>query len=382
VRGLHLPHQNLCHIFSPDHSEQCAIVINLFHGFDVQIIFFFNHVILGGNFLKKIGVVQYGLGPIGQSITKLLAEKKNIEIAGAVDIDPKKIGQPLSILTGKKELSRIKVTEDLEDIKIKNNFKVAIHTTGSYLKEVTPQLKEIANLGFNIISSCEELSYPWKEHQKFAREINDFAERNKISIVGTGINPGFLMDTLVITLTGLCQKISKIECKRIQDTSERRLPFQKKIGTGLTLDEFQKKANSGSIRHVGFRESIWMIADSLNWNLDSIIETTRPIIAEKRLKSKFFMVEKGLVAGIDQTAIGTLKDSELIRLNLLAYLGCANPKEELSIEGFPKIQMEIKGGVNGDFGTTAIIVNSIPKIVNSEPGLHTMRDLLIPSALL
>ncbi|KON27791.1 hypothetical protein AC481_03705 [miscellaneous Crenarchaeota group archaeon SMTZ-80] len=259
---------------------------------------------------------------------------------------------------------------------------MAIHTTGSYLKEVTPQLKEIANSGFHIISSCEELSYPWKEHQKFAREINDFAQRNKISILRTWINPGFLMDTLVITLKGLCQEISKIECKRIQDASERGLLFQKKIGTGLTFDEFQKKANSGSIRHVGFRESMLMISVSLNWNLDNIIETTRLIIAEKRLKSKFLTVEKGLVIGIDQTAIGTLKDSELIRLNLLAYLGCPYPKEEVSIEGFPKIQMEIKGGVNGDFGTTSIIVNSIPKIVNSEPGLHTMRDLPIPSALL
>ena len=133
---------------------------------------------------------------------------------------------------------------------------------------------------------------------------------------------------------------------------------------------------------MGFRESMLMISDSLNWNLDNIIETTRPIIAEKRLKSKFLTVEKGLVIGIDRTAIGTLKDSELIRLNLLAYLGCSYPKEEVSIEGFPKIQMEIKGGVNGDFGTTSIIVNSIPKIVNSEPGLHTMRDLPIPSALL
>lgn len=332
--------------------------------------------------MEKIGVVQYGLGPIGLSITKLLLERKNIEIAGAVDIDPKKIGQPLGILTGKKELSRIKVTEHLEDIKIKNKIKVAIHTTGSYIKDVTPQLKEIANLGFHIISSCEELSYPWKEHQKLAREINNFAERNKVSILGTGINPGFLMDTLVITLTGLCQKISKIECKRMQDASMRRLPFQKKIGVGLTLDEFQKKANSGLIRHVGFRESMWMISDSLNWNLDKIIETTRPIIAEKRLKSKFLTVEKGLVAGIDQTATGTLKGSELIRLNLLAYLGCAYPREEIYIEGFPKIEMEIKGGVNGDLGTTSIIANSIPKIINSEPGLHTMRDLPIPSALL
>jgi 4-hydroxy-tetrahydrodipicolinate reductase len=332
--------------------------------------------------LKKIGVVQYGLGPIGLSVTKLLTEKKNFEIVGAVDIDPKKICQPLSSLTGKKELSGIKVSENLEDIEINNEIKVAIHTTGSYLKEVTPQLKEIANSGFHIVSSCEELSYPWREHQKFARKINDFAERNKISILGTGINPGFLMDALVITLTGLCQKISKIQCKRIQDASERRLPFQKKIGAGLTPDEFQKKANSGLIKHVGFRESIWMIVDSLNWNLDRITETTRPIISEKRVKSKFLTVEKGLVTGIDQTAIGILKDSELIRLNLLAYLGCSYPKEEVSIEGFPKIQMEIKGGVHGDFGTSSIIVNSIPKIIDSEPGLHTMRDLPIPSALL
>jgi 4-hydroxy-tetrahydrodipicolinate reductase len=332
--------------------------------------------------LKKIGVVQFGLGPIGISVIKLLVEKKDFEISGAIDIDPRKISRPLSALTGKKELSGINVAEKLRDIEVKNEVKVAIHTTGSYLKEVTPQLKEIADSGFHIVSSCEELSYPWREHQEFAKEINDFAKRNKISILGTGINPGFLMDTLIITLTGLCQKISKIECKRRQDASERRLPFQKKIGAGLTLGEFQKKVRSGLIRHVGFRESIWMIADSLNWNLDEITETTRPIIAEKRVKSKFLTVEKGHVIGIDQIARGILDNSEMIKLNLLAYLGCPYPKEEINIEGFPKIQMEIKGGVHGDFGTTSIIVNSIPKVIDSEPGLHTMRDLPIPSALL
>ncbi len=329
-----------------------------------------------------IGIVQYGLGPIGISVLKLLLEKKGLEIVGAIDIDPEKIGKSLSDVTGEKDVPRIKVTNHIEDVRIENEIKVAIHATGSYIEDVFPQLKEISKQGFHIVSSCEELSYPWKEHPEIAYEIDRIAKDNEISILGTGVNPGFLMDALPIVLTGVCQRISRIECKRVQDASSRRLPFQKKIGAGLGLDDFQNKVNSGMIRHVGFRESLHMISDAMNWKLDKIVERVEPILAKKEVKSEFLLVEKGKVAGINQMAIGLKSGSELLKLNLQAYLGCKSPREEIRIEGLPNIEMEIKGGVHGDIATASILVNSISKIVNTKPGLHTMRDLAIPSALL
>ena len=332
--------------------------------------------------MEKIGVVQYGLGPIGVSTVKLLLHKRGVAVVGAVDIDPAKAGKSLADVVGDGRLSGIEVVDRIEKVHVDSRVKVTIHATGSYVKDVLPQLREIASHGFHIISSCEELAYPWREHLEITRQIDRAARDYGVSILGTGVNPGFLMDTLAITLTGVCQRISKIECRRIQDAALRRLPFQRKIGAGLTLGEFQDKVNAGVVRHVGFRESIWMIADSLGWNLDKIDERVEPIIADRTLRSRFITVEKGQVAGIDQTAVGEQEGNEKIRLNLQAYLGCETPRDEVYIEGTPNLEMQIKGGVNGDIATAAMLVNTITKVVGAEPGLHTMRDLPIPSALL
>jgi 4-hydroxy-tetrahydrodipicolinate reductase len=247
------------------------------------------------------------------------------------------------------------------------------------LKDVKAQLLGIMKSGVDIVSTCEELSYPYLKNPAIAKELDAAARRNKVTLLGTGVNPGFVMDTLVLTSTGVCQEVKKIKSSRIQNASYRRLPFQKKIGAGLTPDEFKAKVADGTIKHVGFQESIAMIASGLGWKLDRIEESVESKLAETPVASQYLKVEAGQVAGVNQTAQGVLNGEPVITLNLQAYLGCPDPKEWIVIEGQPTIDLTIKGGVHGDIATAAVVVNCIPRVLNSGPGLMTMKDLPVPS---
>jgi hypothetical protein len=328
--------------------------------------------------LRSIKLVQYGVGPIGVEVARYALKKQGVKFVGAVDIDPHKVGKDLGELTvGKK--TGVRVTDDAAELLAKTKPDLVLHSTGSYLKDVEPQLLEIVKAGANVISTCEELSYPYLKSPRIARELDAKARRNKVTILGTGVNPGFVMDTLVLTTTGVCQDIKKVRASRIQDASYRRLPFQKKIGAGLTPTEFETRVAEGTIKHVGFPESIAMIAAGLGWKLDRIEETIEPKLAEQPVGSEFLKVEPGQVGGLNQTASGIIGDEQVIVLNLQAYLGCPDPKEWIVIDGQPPIDLTVKGGIHGDIATAAVIVNCIPRVLNAEPGFKTMKDLPIPS---
>lgn len=329
--------------------------------------------------LKDIKLVQYGVGPIGIGLVKYALQKEGIKIVGAIDIDKNKVGKDLGELAVGKNLG-IKVTDDADGLFRRTKPDVVLHSTGSYLKDVKPQLFEVMDAGADLISTCEELSYPFLKHPDISKELDAKARKKGVTLLGTGVNPGFVMDTLVITATGVCQDVRKISSFRIQDASVRRLPFQRKIGAGLTLAEFKAKVTEGTIRHVGFAESIAMIASALGWKLDRIEERVEPKIAEKSVASEHIRVEAGQAAGVDQTAWGIRNEEKVITLNLQAYLGCPEPRESIVVEGHPPIELTIKGGIHGDIATSAVVVNCIPRVINAQPGLSTMKDLPVPSA--
>jgi len=329
--------------------------------------------------LDEIKLVHFGLGPIGIGLVKYVLQKNGIKIVGAVDIDKSKVGKDLGDLAVGRKIG-VKITDDASSLLARTKPDIVLHSTGSYLKTVRPQLFDIIDARADLISTCEELSYPFLKHPDIAKELNARARRKGVTLLGTGVNPGFVMDTLVITSTGVCQDVRKISSFRIQDASVRRLPFQRKIGAGLTLTEFKAKVADGTIKHVGFAESIAMIAAALGWKLDRIEEKVDPKVAEKSVASEHIKVEPGQAAGVDQTAWGIRKGEKVITLNLQAYIGCPEPRETILIEGDPPIDLTIKGGIHGDIATAAVVVNCIPRVINAQPGLATMKDLPLPSA--
>jgi 4-hydroxy-tetrahydrodipicolinate reductase len=193
------------------------------------------------------------------------------------------------------------------------------------------------------------------------------------------VNPGFAMDALPIALTAVCERVDRVVVNRVQDARIRRLPFQQKIGAGLTTEQFQKKVDDGSVRHVGLTESIAMIADALGWTLDRITDEVQPKLATVTISSEYLAVDPGYVAGIVQDGVGYRKGEPVIKLHMEAYLGSPETFDSVEIEGSPNLSMKLAGGIHGDVATASIVVNSIPKVLGAAPGLHTMRSLPLPS---
>jgi hypothetical protein len=326
-----------------------------------------------------IRVVHFGLGPIGAGIVKQVAERKGFRIAGAVDIDPAKVGRDLGEVAGVGRPLRIKVSDDARKTIKSARPDVVVLCTASSMKKVLPQIETALRLKVPIVSTTEELSYPAPYNRRLAKRLDEVARKAKVAVLGTGVNPGFTMDALPIALTGVCAHVDRIEVHRVQDASVRRLPFQQKIGSGLTKEQFQRKVDDGSVRHVGLSESIQMIGDAMGWKLERITDDIQPKIADRTVESEFLAVDPGFVCGIIQDGVGYVNGEPLIKLHMEAYLGAPESYDSVLIEGSPRIHSKIAGGVHGDVATASITVNSIPKVVAAEPGLRTMRDMPLPS---
>jgi 4-hydroxy-tetrahydrodipicolinate reductase len=329
--------------------------------------------------MPQIRVLHFGIGPIGAAVVKQIATRPGFKIVGAVDVDPAKVGRDIGDVAGLNRRLGVKVQDDAGKALKAAKPDVVIHCTGSSIKGVMPQLEAILKSKTPVISTTEELAYPGYTHVRQARRLHGLAKKAKVAMLGTGVNPGFAMDALPVMMTAVCERVDRVEVQRVQDARMRRLPFQQKIGAGLTTEQFQKKVDEGSVRHVGMTESIAMIADALGWSLDRITDDIQPKIASVTISSEFLAVDPGYVCGIVQDGAGYRNGEPVIRLHFEAYLGAPESHDSIEIDGSPRLAMKIAGGIQGDVATASLVVNSIPKVLAAPPGLHTMRDLALPS---
>jgi 2,4-diaminopentanoate dehydrogenase len=324
---------------------------------------------------KKIRVLQYGVGPIGASIVRLMRQKAALEIVGAIDRDPAKAGRDLGEVVGSKDAPwGVLIAADSAGLLAKP-VDVVIHSTSSYLPSVMDQLLECLGAGCCIVSTCEELAYPYRKHPDLSAQLDAAAKEEGVALVGTGVNPGFVMDKLVLTLSAVSQRVEWAKAVRIVDASKRRLPLQKKIGAGMTPEEFRAQVSAGVIKHHGLPESIAMVADGLGFELDDISETIEPVIATDPVKTEFLEVAPGQVAGVHQIARGTDGGKEKIYMELKMFVGAEDSADSIELKGEPNLALTIPGGTHGDVATAAVIVNAIPSILAAQSGLRTARDL-------
>jgi 2,4-diaminopentanoate dehydrogenase len=304
-----------------------------------------------------------------------MRQKASLEIVGAIDKDPTKAGRDLGEVVGAPDAPwGVVVLADAAAM-LDRPVDVVVHSTSSYLESVMDQLLACLSAGCCIVSTCEELAYPWRKHPGLSSQLDAAAKEEGVALLGTGVNPGFVMDKLVLTLSAVSQRVDSAKAVRIVDASQRRLPLQKKIGAGMTTEEFRTQVAAGAIKHHGLPESAAMVADGLGIALDDISETIEPVIAEKSVKTEFLEVTAGQVAGVHQIARGTSGGKEKIYLELKMYVGAKQPGDTIELKGEPNISLVIPGGTHGDIATAAVGVNAIPAILAAPAGLRTARDL-------
>ena len=321
-----------------------------------------------------IPVVCFGLGPIGLRVARLALARPGVQIVGAVDVDPQKIGRDLGELLGGTAIG-VTVSADAAAILNAARPEVALHATSSSLARVTPQLLAITSAGVNVVSTCEELAYPWTAQPQLAAELDAAARRAGITLLGTGINPGYAMDALPLMLTAPCATIDAVRALRVVDAGKRRGPLQHKIGAGMTSAAFEAGVRTGTIRHVGLPESLHMLATSLGWHLDRTEDTIAPVLAEQPISTEFVVIEPGQVAGVQQIAHGFIGEREVLRLELRMYVGAPDPQDSIEIDGDPPVRTTIAGGLHGDVATAALVVNAIPSVIRAGPGLASMAEV-------
>lgn len=324
-------------------------------------------------------VLLVGLGPIGAGVARQLDARQNFKLVAAVDVDPEKVGKDLADVVDLGKQTRVAVGPDPVAAIREAKPDVAVLCTSSSLKKVWPLIETILKRKVPIVSTTEELSYPYLSNRALARKIDAAAKKARVAVVGTGVNPGFAMDALPIALTAVCERVDSIRVERVQDARIRRLPFQKKIGSGLTVEEFAERVKAGTVRHVGLTESVAMIGDALGWKIDRITDEIHPVIAKGTVESRFLTVEAGRVCGLIQDGVGYRDGKGAIVLHMEAYLGAAESYDTVQIQGSPPLFVKALGGYHGDVSTTSITVNTIPRVLAASPGLHTMTSLALPS---
>jgi hypothetical protein len=319
---------------------------------------------------SPITVAQYGIGPIGAEITRLLLTKPWVKLVAAVDVDPNKIGQDVGDVIGLGRKTGVLVTPTL-DVKAD----VVCHSTGSRLRDVAGQLESLLSAGSHVVSTCEELSFPLDLEVR--DRLQAVASKAGVGLLGTGVNPGFVMDKLPLTITAVCQDVKSVEIIRIQNASTRREPLQRKVGAGMTTDEFRAAVVAGRIKHMGLKESLILVGTGLGVTFDSVSEEViEPIVADREIVTQYLKVAPGQVAGVHQTIYG--KGRIDVSLELRMYVGAeAVAADKVIVKGVPDVEMVIKDGVHGDRATAAMVVNSIPRIRDARPGVLTMDDISI-----
>lgn len=318
---------------------------------------------------ERIRTLLFGLGAIGTGMGRLAAERGGIDLVGGVDSAPEKAGTPLFDLLGVEPPGgspNPPIWADAAAALSATEPKLVLHATGSHLPDVLPEFLACAGAGANVVSTCEELSYPWRRHPELAKRLDAEAKARGVAVLGTGVNPGYVMDTVAVALSGVCQRVECVRLARVVDVATRREQLQRKVGVGLSVEEFRAKVAAGRFGHVGLKESCWMLAEGLGWQIDALDEEIEPVIASD-----------GHAGGMRQTARGTLRGRTVIDALVQMSADAEKPRDEIEIEGTPPVRMVIEGGVQGDLATSAVVLNCVPGVVSHAAGLITMLDLQV-----
>lgn len=318
-------------------------------------------------------ILHVGFGPLGQRIVSDLYGRKLGQVVAVVDTSPEFKGRALrDSVPGAP--TDVPISASLDDaVKLKDTLGIdaAVVTTSSDLRKCAPTFRTLLKAGLPVVSTCEELIFPWLRHAELAQELDALAKAHGGKILGTGVNPGAMMDTIPVFATTVCNKVHSVEVFRIQDATTRRLPFQKKIGATLSAEQFAKGVSDGWLRHVGLGESLHFVAHYLGLPFDRWEESIEPVIAKGAMTCGLGPIAAGQACGVRQVATGWQGSKAVITMTFQAAIGQVNPHDRVVVHGEPNLDLTFSGGVHGDIATSAMTLNAIQSLLAAPAGLHT-----------
>jgi len=338
---------------------------------------------------ENVKIAIWGFGAMGSGMAKMLLKKKGVEIVGVCDMHPARVDKDIYEVLGVERGDRkpVIINKNIEEVVTEKCCDLCLCATDSFTQKAFPRLKYVLEQKVNVISTAEEMAYPQAQNPELAAELDRIAKENGVSILGTGINPGLIMDLLVVCLTGCMTDVEHVEAKRVNSLSPFGPAVMEEQGVGITVDDFNKGVEDGSLAgHVGFSESINMIGDAIGWNVEKLEQQMKPIVTTVDRKSPYGFAAAGNVAGVNMTGQGYV-DGE-VKIDMI-HPQQIEPEMEgtftgdyITIKGTPEVNMAIKPEVEGGLGTIAMCVNMIPQVINADAGLKTMLDLPVPRAIM
>jgi 4-hydroxy-tetrahydrodipicolinate reductase len=335
----------------------------------------------------SIRVMVLGTGQMGAGIARLVLHKQGLKLSGVYGRRKQREGMDVGRVIGLDRDLGIHVDTNLEEVLHRIRPHVAIQATCSTIADSLGEISTLLRHGVHVISIAEEMAFPRYRSQAVAEELEALALQHSVALLGTGINPGFVLDLLIITLTGACADVQAISARRVNDLAPYGPSVLATQGVGLTPEDFNKGIENGTVvGHIGFPESIHMIASAVGWTIDRIEEERKPIISTVSRETPFMVVQPGQVAGCLHRAVAYRGDMAVVTLNhpqqIHPHAEGVETGDVIEITGTPNLRFvgtpEIPGGV----GTCALAVNMIPRVLNARPGLYSMADLPVPAAIL
>jgi 4-hydroxy-tetrahydrodipicolinate reductase len=327
---------------------------------------------------RRIKIAHLGLGVIGMETVKAMATKPWAQIVGGIDVDPAKAGKSLEEVAGVLSLADVPVYRSFDEMMTHVQPDVILHAAASSVSASFDQIEPMIRSGISVVSSCEQLLYPYYREPVRSKEINSLCIKHGASVVGTGVNPGFVMDLMPVCLTGVSKSVESIYAERVVNASTRRMQLQKKIGSGMDPQEFRDLFKAGKAGHAGFLESAALVCHCMGWANPQLVETCEPVIADHDITTEFFKVKTGQTCGIHQIVTADIDGDQRLKMDLKMYLDAKNPHDAVRITGLPNLSLMLEGGVAGDIATVAAMVNAVPRVIKAGPGLHLMTDLSVP----
>ncbi len=334
---------------------------------------------------ERIRVVVLGTGQMGAEIVRVLVRKPAIALSGVYGRRSDRAGLDVGTAIGLDRSLGIAIDADLATLLERARPHIAIQATCSRLADAEGELAACLGRGVRVISIAEELAWPAATSPAWADAMARRAAQSGAVLLGTGVNPGFVLDFFILTLTGVCAEVRSIRARRANDLSSYGPAVLRAQGVGLTPEDFEAGVAAGSVvGHVGFPQSIGMIAATLGWTIERIEEMRTPIVSSVRRDTRFATVEPGHVAGCLHTAVAYREGRPAIEL---IHPQQVQPEREgvetedlIEIAGTPNLRIGGRPEIPGGVATAALAVNMIPRVLAAAPGLYSMVDLPIATA--